>query len=126
MGLSLRNASDTDEPMPWEPSIPQSEEYKDLPEQIQIILSNMIFIEKAGLPQKLISSIIRLAAFQNPEFYRAQAMRMPIYNIPRVINLSSETDKYLSIPRGCQDDLTKLLLQLVERSLDNVSYRFVI
>jgi superfamily II DNA or RNA helicase len=112
MGLSQRIAADTDEPMPWEPSIPQPEEYKDLPSQVQIILSNMIYIEKAGLPQKLISGIIRLAAFQNPEFYRAQAMRMPIYNIPRVINLSTETDKYIAIPRGCQDDLTKLLLQL--------------
>jgi superfamily II DNA or RNA helicase len=72
----------------------------------------MIYVEKAGLPQKLMSNIIRLAAFQNPEFYRAQAMRMPIYNLPRVINLSSETDEYLAIPRGCFEDISKLVSNL--------------
>jgi superfamily II DNA or RNA helicase len=112
MGLSQITTSEVDEAMPWEAKQAQAEEYKDLPSQIQIVLSNMIFIEKAGLPQKLMSNIIRLAAFQNPEFYRAQAMRMPIYNLPRVINLSSETDEYLAIPRGCFEDLSKLVSTL--------------
>jgi hypothetical protein len=112
MGLSQITTSEVDEAMPWEAKQAQAEEYKDLPSQIQIVLSNMIFIEKAGLPQKLMSNIIRLAAFQNPEFYRAQAMRMPIYNLPRVINLSSGTDEYLVIPRGCLDDLSKLVSTL--------------
>jgi len=112
MGLSQIKTSEMDETMPWETKQAQSEEYKDLPSQVKIVLSNMIYIEKAGLPQKLMLNIIRLAAFQNPEFYRAQAMRMPIYNIPRVINLSSETDKYLTIPRGCFEDLSKLVSNL--------------
>lgn len=112
MGLSQIKTSEKDETMPWETKQAQSEEYKDLPSQVEIVLSNMIYIEKAGLPQKLMSDIIRLAAFQNPEFYRAQAMRMPIYNIPRVINLSSETDEYLAIPRGCLEDLSKLVSNL--------------
>lgn len=111
MGLS-QTVTEIDETMPWEAKQAQAEEYKDLPSQIQIVLNNMIYIEKAGLPQKLMSNIIRLAAFQNPEFYRAQAMRMPIYNIPRVINLSSETDKYLVIPRGCFEDISKLVSTL--------------
>ncbi|HOH98119.1 MAG TPA: DEAD/DEAH box helicase family protein [Candidatus Cloacimonadota bacterium] len=112
MGLSQIATSEVDETMPWEAKHAQPEEVKDLPSQIQIVLSNMIYIEKAGLRQKLMSNIIRLAAFQNPEFYRSQAMRMPIYNIPRVINLSSETDEYLVIPRGCLEDLTRLLSNL--------------
>ena len=112
MGLSQITTSEVDETMPWEAKQAQPEEYKDLPSQIQIVLSNMIYVEKAGLQQKLMSNIIRLAAFQNPEFYRAQAMRMPIYNIPRIINLSSETDEYLVIPRGCLDDITKLVSNL--------------
>ena len=111
MGLS-QTITETDETMPWEAKQAQAEEYKDLPSQIQIVLNNMIYIEKAGLPQKLMSNIIRLAAFQNPEFYRAQAMRMPIYNLPRIVNLSSETDKYLVIPRGCLEDLSKLVSTL--------------
>lgn len=112
MGLSQINTSEMDETMPWEAKQAQAEEYKDLPSQVKIVLSNMIYIEKAGLPQKLMSNIIRLAAFQNPEFYRAQAMRMPIYNLPRVINLSSETDEYLAIPRGCFEDISKLVSTL--------------
>lgn len=112
MGLSQINTSEMDETMPWEAQKAQLEDYKDLPPQVKIVLSNMIYIEKAGLPQKLMSNIIRLAAFQNPEFYRAQAMRMPIYNIPRIINLSSETDEYLVIPRGCLEYLSKLVSSL--------------
>jgi len=111
MGLS-QTTTEVDETMPWEAKQAQPEEYRDLPSQVTIVLSNMIYIEKAGLPQKLMSNIIRLAAFQNPEFYRAQAMRMPIYNLPRVINLSSETDEYLAIPRGCLEDLSKLVSTL--------------
>ncbi len=112
MGLSQIATSEVYETMPWEAKQAQPEEYKDLPSQIRIVLSNMIYIEKTGLPQKLMSNIIRLAAFQNPEFYRSQAMRMPIYNIPRVINLSSETDEYLVIPRGCLEELSKLVSNL--------------
>ncbi|MBW6513531.1 MAG: DEAD/DEAH box helicase [Candidatus Syntrophosphaera sp.] len=112
MGLSQINISEEDETMPWEAKQAQPEEYKDLPSQVKIVLSNMIYVEKTGLPQKLMSNIVRLAAFQNPEFYRAQAMRMPIYNLPRVINLSSETDEYLIIPRGCLEDLSKLVSTL--------------
>jgi superfamily II DNA or RNA helicase len=112
MGLSQITTSEVDETMPWETKQTQPAEYMDLPSKIQIVLSNMIYVEKAGLPQKLMSNIIRLAAFQNPEFYRAQAMRMPIYNLPRVINLSTETDEYFVIPRGCLEDLTKLVSNL--------------
>ncbi|HOY83787.1 MAG TPA: DEAD/DEAH box helicase family protein [Candidatus Syntrophosphaera sp.] len=112
MGLSQMITSEVDETMPWEAKQTQPEEYRDLPSQVKIVLSNMIFIEKVGLPQKLMSNIIRLAAFQNPEFYRAQAMRMPIYNLPRVINLSSETGEYLVVPRGCLEDISKLVSAL--------------
>ena len=112
MGLSQINTSEVDEPMPWEFNKIQPDDYHDVPSEIKIVLSDMIYIAKTGLPQKLMLRIMRLAAFQNPEFYRAQAMRMPIYNIPRVINLSSETEEYLAIPRGCIDDLYKLLAQM--------------
>jgi hypothetical protein len=41
--------------------------------------------EKAQLPQALANRLIRLAAFQNPELYKAQAMRMSVWDKPRVI-----------------------------------------
>jgi hypothetical protein len=36
--------------------------------------------EGAALPQPLANRLIRLAAFQNPEFCKAQAMRMPVWD----------------------------------------------
>ena len=40
---------------------------------------------KADLPQPLTNRLIRLAAFQNPEFHKVQAMRLPVWNKPRII-----------------------------------------
>jgi superfamily II DNA or RNA helicase len=51
----------------------------------------------------------RLAAFRNPEFYKAQALRLPIYGKPRVISCSDETPEYLCLPRGCEADVAELL-----------------
>ena len=50
-----------------------------------LTLANLIYFEKAQLPQALANRLIRLAAFQNPEFYKAQAMRMSVWDKPRVI-----------------------------------------
>jgi len=102
---------------PWEHRVPDQEEFTDLPAEVNIVLSNLIYIGKTSLPQKLMSNIIRLAAFQNPEFYKAQAMRMPVYNIPRIIDLSSESEKYLAIPRGCWGDLSNLFERLGLKTL---------
>ena len=35
------------------------------------------------------------AGFKNPEFYKAQAMRLPTYDKPRIISLSEENEEYL-------------------------------
>ncbi|MBS0655600.1 MAG: DEAD/DEAH box helicase family protein, partial [Verrucomicrobia bacterium] len=48
----------------------------------------------------------------NPEFYRAQAMRLPVRNIPRIIACSEEHPNHISLPRGCLEDLLKLLSEL--------------
>jgi len=42
-------------------------------------------VEKEGLPSAMLNRLHRLAAFQNPEFYRAQAMRLSTFGKPRVI-----------------------------------------
>ena len=46
-----------------------------LPERAKIVLANLIFVEKESVPQAMISRLLHLAAFQNPEFYKAEAMR---------------------------------------------------
>lgn len=79
--------------------------------RVKIVRSNLIFIERIDLSSKLINQIIRLATFPNPEFYKNQAMRLPTYNIPRIINCFEEIPNYLALPRGCFEELLGVLKQ---------------
>ena len=71
--------------------------------------ANQIFIVKADLPQSLSNRLIRLAAFQNPEFYKAQAMRLPVWNKPRIIGCAENFPQHIGLPRGCLDAVLDLL-----------------
>ena len=81
----------------------------ELPDHLKIVLGNQIYIEKEGLPPSLINALIRLAAFQNPEFYKAQAMRLPTFNRPRIISCHDDYPKHIGLPRGCLEDINDLL-----------------
>jgi len=76
-----------------------------LPKKIRIVLADLIYVEKLGLSLPHVNTFIHMAAFQNPEFYKAQAMRMPTYNKPRVIDCSEEMPRYIALPRGCQEEV---------------------
>ena len=76
---------------------------------LNIIKSNMIYIKKEGLSNAAINRLNRLAAFKNPDFYKAQALRLPIYNKPRVLCLADNHKDYIILPRGCEDNLIELL-----------------
>ena len=80
-----------------------------VPESVRVVLSDEIYVPKAGLPPALLNEVVRVAAFQNPEFYRAQAMRLPVYGKPRVIGCASDTGNHIGLPRGCRDDLESLM-----------------
>lgn len=107
---------DETENEPWKLS--PSRKYKEpaiigpLPDQINLVISNQIFIEKEGLPASLRNRLIRLAAFQNPEFYKAQAMHLSTFGKPRIISCCEEYPKHLALPRGCFEELTQLLREL--------------
>ncbi len=83
-----------------------------LPPSVQAVLSQLLFVETAGLPSALINLIKRLAAFQNPEFYKKQAMRLPTALTPRVISCAEDHPQHVGLPRGCADDLKELLSEL--------------
>lgn len=53
-----------------------------LPETVKVILGNMVYIETKGCPDIMLNRLKRLAAFQNPEFYKAQAMRLSTFDKP--------------------------------------------
>lgn len=57
----------------------------------------------------MLNRLHRLAAFQNPEFYRAQAMRLSTFGKPRVIRCAEEFPKHVALPRGCLGEITTLL-----------------
>ncbi|EFC4527949.1 TOTE conflict system archaeo-eukaryotic primase domain-containing protein [Escherichia coli] len=78
-------------------------------EPLIITLANQIYFEKAQLPQALVNRLIRLAAFPNPEFYKAQAMRMSVWNKPRVIGCGENYPQHIALPRGCLDSALSFL-----------------
>ena len=98
-----------DKTKPWETKEEYSLSFLDFSDNVKIVKANMLYIEKQNLSHKAINKIRRLAAFKNPEFYKAQAMRLPIYNKPRIISAVEENDEYLGIPRGCEENLIDLL-----------------
>lgn len=67
---------------PWTLPISQEEDAliaDQLPEKVRIVRGNLVYVEKVGLPSAFMNRLVRLAAFQNPEFYRAQAMRLSTF-----------------------------------------------
>lgn len=80
-----------------------------MPKSLNVTLANFIYFEKAQLPQALANRLIRLAAFQNPEFYKAQAMRMSVWDKPRVIGCAENYPQHIALPRGCLDAALSLL-----------------
>ena len=80
----------------------------DYPKSINVILRDMVYIDKANLDGVVKNSFRRLATFANPEFYKKQKLRMSVYNVPMVIDCSKEDKKYLKLPRGTYDYLESL------------------
>src|SRR5262249_5367937 len=92
----------------------------NLPENIEVILGNEIYIPKKDIPAALKNRLIRLAAFPNPEFYKAQAMRLPTYETPRLISCSADYPDHIGIPRGCFEDVCQLFSELkIQMSVRN-------
>lgn len=107
---------DDDDDAPW--TVPPSRRHAEplitgpLPETIELVLGDQVYIAKDGMPPGLRNRLVRLAAFQNPEFYKAQAMRLPTYDKPRIIACAEDFPKHVGLPRGCLDDLCELLSDL--------------
>jgi superfamily II DNA or RNA helicase len=66
-------------------------------------------VEKTGLPSPLLNQIKRLAAFQNPEFYKKQSMRLSTALTPRVIGCAEDLPQHIALPRGLRPELEALL-----------------
>lgn len=111
-----RSDDDDDDEDPWEllPSRCHREPPIEgtLPGTVEIVSGDQLYVPKTGLPPGLRNRIVRLAAFQNPEFHKAQAMRLPTWNKPRIIDCAEDHSGHIGLPRGCLVDLQSLLGEL--------------
>lgn len=80
-----------------------------LPNTVRVVVADQVYIDRTGLPPALIAQLIRLAAFQNPEFYRAQAMRLPTFGKPRIVSCAELYTQHIALPRGCLEEAIDLL-----------------
>jgi superfamily II DNA or RNA helicase len=112
IGVRLPPQEDGDDE-PW--TTPPSRRVKEppvaeeLPERLELILGNQIYIAKDAVGSGLRNRLLRIAAFQNPDFYKAQAMRVSTYAKPRVIACAEDHTQYIGLPRGCLDDVRTML-----------------
>lgn len=108
LGILKRDEEDVQKP--WEPKRVKTQlTVTDFPKDVEIVKADMLYIFKDGFSQRALNVLKRMAAFKNPEFYKAQAMRMPTYNKPRIISCSDELDAHLCLPRGCEAEILNLL-----------------
>ncbi|PKM24077.1 MAG: DEAD/DEAH box helicase [Gammaproteobacteria bacterium HGW-Gammaproteobacteria-13] len=108
--LDVIGVADEDELKPWHRKQVKTHKLAcALPASVNVTLANQIYFNKSELPQPLVNKLIRLAAFQNPEFYKAQAMRMSVWNTARIIGCAENFPQHIAVPRGCLDDVRTLL-----------------
>jgi superfamily II DNA or RNA helicase len=113
IGVRMSSTDDEDGQDPW--TLPPSRKRRErpiegpLPKTVQIVRANFVYMEKKDLPPAMLNRLLRLAAFQNPEFYKAQAMRLATYDKPRVIACGQEFVQHIAVPRGCLSETLALL-----------------
>ena len=111
VGLRLPIDDEDEEPWTAPPSrrLPLPRIAAPLPDRVDAILGDRIYIPRAGLPPALVNRLIRLAAFQNPAFYSAQAMRRSTFGIPRIVACAELLSHHIALPRGCREAMERLL-----------------
>jgi hypothetical protein len=115
VGVRPAGLADEDDATPWRRPASRTTRPSSipgpLPQKVRAVIAQRLFVEKSGLPSVLLNEIKRLAAFQNPEFYKKQMMRLSTAGTPRVVSCAEDLPKHISLPRGCGPDVEKLLKQ---------------
>ena len=108
--LHLPDEDEGEAPWLWRPSRQRNERQITglLPPNVRVVASNLIYIEKEGLPSGMLDRLVRIAAFQNPEFYKAQSMRLSTYGKPRVISCGEVFPEHIGLPRGCMEEVVRV------------------
>jgi len=109
--LTEKDTDDTDmlsrqisiDESPWEDK--KRFEAEDVSGQIKIVIADKVYVEKTRMKPRLQNKIRRLAAYNNPVYFKKQAIGLPTFGIPRIMYSGEDTDQYISIPRGCLEKL---------------------
>ena len=108
--LDVTFITEEDQQEPWKPTTTAKQRLPGpMPALLTVTVANLLYFDKASLPPALANRLIRLAAFQNPEFYKAQAMRLSVWDEPRVIGCAENFPNHIALPRGCLDAASELL-----------------
>jgi superfamily II DNA or RNA helicase len=108
--LDVTFIAEEDQQEPWKRTTLSKQRLPgSMPTSLTVTLANLLYFDKTQLPQPLANRLIRLAAFQNPGFYKAQAMRLSVWNEPRVIGCAENFPNHIALPRGCLDAARELL-----------------
>ncbi len=112
--LSVRLPTEDDDAEPW--LLPPSRRkaapppvYGSLPASLTVVLADQLYIPRGELPPQMVTQLMRVSAFQNPEFYEAQALRLSTYGKPRIISCAELTSRHVGLPRGCMDAALEIL-----------------
>lgn len=92
---------------------------EDVIEKLSIVLADGIYVDTLNLKPRIQNQIRRLAAFDNPVFYKNHNLGYSNWNQPRVIYLGEDINDYIKIPRG----LLETLLNKCHSS--NIEYEIV-
>lgn len=90
---------------PWE--VTRHFHREDADGEIRMVLADGIYIETGNLQPRLQNRIRRLAAFNNPGYFKNQAMGLSNYANSRVIYLGRDEAGFIRIPRGLLDELKR-------------------
>ena len=107
--LDLAFIDEEDLATPWQTPTAVSKISGPLPASLTLTLADRLYVMRSGLPQPLLNRLIRLAAFANPAFYKAQGMRLSVWDTPRVIGCAESFPQHLALPRGCLEPVQTLL-----------------
>lgn len=70
---------------------------------VRVTLGGEVVFRKEDLAPGLQAGLLRLAAFENPEFVRAERMRLGTRGMARVVACGIVTEDTVVLPRGCRE-----------------------
>lgn len=88
---------------PWE--YQQKFHQEDVQGNMEIVLSNLLYVDTKNLKYRLQNRIRRLAAFLNLVYFKNQRIGYSNYQESRTIYMGQDEHGYIGIPRGLYDEL---------------------